>query len=169
MKMNERGFTLIEALVAIGVVAIMAALALPYYGKWTANAKYKDTARRVASILREARSKAIAENTPFKVVFTLDNSPGNTGNTFSMMRNMTAIPGSQDTFYAGIEIRRTADCGETSGTATVTLNPNGTAGSSTGMYICILDSTGQNLYRVGVDSTTTGRVVIQDWTGSEWK
>jgi type II secretion system protein H len=64
---SERGFTLIEMLVVIAIVALIAAFALPQFSGAQAKAAMTSTAHRLAAGLRSTRSLAMAAR-PFRSV-----------------------------------------------------------------------------------------------------
>jgi len=74
--MNGNGFTLIELMVIIAIIAIGTSIALPSYNASVANAKVQGTAESILAGLRDARSSAIQRNAPvrFQLVTTLDNT-----------------------------------------------------------------------------------------------
>ena len=59
IKNNEKGFTLLESLVAIVIMMIVTALSIPTYLQWHQNARYKGAARDIASLKIEAMSLAV--------------------------------------------------------------------------------------------------------------
>ena len=70
-KRPEKGFSLVEMLIVVAIIAIMAAIALPNIGGYMRNYKIRGAAQEVASTLQSARGKAIATNTNAGVSFVV--------------------------------------------------------------------------------------------------
>jgi len=68
------GFTMIEMMVAIVILGIMAAMAGPSFSKWIPRMKLKAEAREKLNYLRQARSRAISENSQYGIYFNTDNN-----------------------------------------------------------------------------------------------
>ena len=68
-RRRDRGFTLLEMLVVVAIVAIMAAVSLPSIGTYIRNYKIKGASQEVAGEVTSARSKAIMSNTNAGVSF----------------------------------------------------------------------------------------------------
>jgi general secretion pathway protein H len=60
MAVRERGFTLIELVIVLGIAALVLAIALPMLSGTSARAQFKAAAHEIAAALRETRSRAIA-------------------------------------------------------------------------------------------------------------
>jgi type IV fimbrial biogenesis protein FimT len=67
-----RGFTLIELMVVVAIVAILAALGMPSFSAWVANAKVRTVAESLQSDFRLAQAEAVRRNR--QVAFVLTNS-----------------------------------------------------------------------------------------------
>ncbi len=173
IKDNEKGFTLLESLVAIVILLIVTALSIPSYRQWHQNARYKGAAREIASILREARGRAISTNRQHRVEFDMDNAGGldnaiqeyrlrqgnlssGSNNWNTTIKNWVALP-------TGVSILQGtgANCGN-NGDVNIRLNPDGTSWPVGTSNICIQETIGaQTLikYNISINSTT-GRVRI---------
>ncbi|MEX2366066.1 MAG: GspH/FimT family pseudopilin [Pseudohongiellaceae bacterium] len=64
---KNRGFTLIELMITVALVAILAAVAAPGMSSFIENAQIKAEAQRLASLLSLARNQAITDNLPMVV------------------------------------------------------------------------------------------------------
>jgi type IV fimbrial biogenesis protein FimT len=67
---RQRGFNLIELMIAVTVLAILLFLGLPEYREWIQNTQVRTSAESVLNGLQLARAEAVKRNTP--VTFTVD-------------------------------------------------------------------------------------------------
>ncbi len=65
---NQKGFTLIEAMVVVALVAILAALAMPSFNSAIANHRVKSTAQELQTLLQFARAEAVYKRKEVTVV-----------------------------------------------------------------------------------------------------
>ena len=69
LRLNSRGFTIIELMVVMGVFAILTAIAVPQFTALQPKFRLDGAARQVFSELMSARAKAVNENTTYTVTF----------------------------------------------------------------------------------------------------
>jgi type IV fimbrial biogenesis protein FimT len=69
---DSGGFTLLEMMIVIAVMAILAAIAAPNFTSYMAHRRLNGAARQVMTDLMEARMKAVSQNNRFKVFFSED-------------------------------------------------------------------------------------------------
>ena len=66
------GFTMVELLIALAIVGVIAAMALPGTSQWLANQRLVSSARSVASVLSHARGEAIKTGNVWIAFFGTD-------------------------------------------------------------------------------------------------
>lgn len=64
---SMRGITLTEILIVIAIIGTVLSFALPSFNTWRSNIVYRQAARSIILVLREARSKAITTNYEHRV------------------------------------------------------------------------------------------------------
>lgn len=146
---RSKGLTLIELLIVLAIIAGLTAIAVPKYSHWRDNLEFRQAARDVVSMLREAKNRAISMNREHRVEFEPANrryimKQGNRENNSSkwnaVSQGWTVLP-------AGVNM--------SANVAALHFDPNGTSSLGT---VCILDSSLAVRYRVKV--ARTGRIYI---------
>jgi prepilin-type N-terminal cleavage/methylation domain-containing protein len=66
---SNRGFTLMELLVVVGLIAVLSAVSIPYMLGSTARNSVWTASEQIGSQIRQARLKAISHNLSFQVRF----------------------------------------------------------------------------------------------------
>lgn len=142
-----RGFTLLELLVVISVLAMALAIVPPMLTTATTSAEVKSAARELASALRHARSRAIARGQELAV----------TVNVRSRRYQITGMPG-EHALPARLDLKVYGDASESpdDDTGGIRFFPDG---SSTGGRISVAG--GQRSMLVEVD-WLLGRVSINE-------
>lgn len=62
MRQHQRGFTLIEAIVAVVIAGLLLAATLPSAGTWIRNSRIRTTADSINAGLQQARNEAVRRN-----------------------------------------------------------------------------------------------------------
>src|SRR4030095_15019601 len=100
----QSGFTLLELLVVVGIIAVMAAVGLPAIGRYFRTYQIRNAAREVASEIQTARTKAIMKNVNWGVLFVtlspntyrivIEDDPGTPAmRTLNIMDPVRTLPG----------------------------------------------------------------------------
>jgi len=178
---DQSGLTLFELITVLGVVLILAGLALPSLVAWRSNAAYRSAARQIVGAMRLARSHAITRTREVELDFDLDTQcyrlrVGNQAYASTAWSEMTPwimLP-------RQVLLATTKDCDKrgdgdvtTPDIDTIQFNPNGTCGvfgSMAGNYVCVLSQDMRPKFAGAILSYTTGRAVVKTWDASraEW-
>ncbi|MDP2683405.1 MAG: prepilin-type N-terminal cleavage/methylation domain-containing protein [Deltaproteobacteria bacterium] len=68
--MDDRGFTIIELVMVIIVVSILAAVAIPQFGRYWAGIKLNNAVMKIASDIRYAQNRATTTQQRTRVIFS---------------------------------------------------------------------------------------------------
>lgn len=66
---STRGFTLVEVLMALALIGIVSAIAVPVFIESSARNSLWNASERIGANIRETRLKAITQNTTYRIVF----------------------------------------------------------------------------------------------------
>ncbi|WP_306533013.1 GspH/FimT family pseudopilin [Geobacter sp.] len=124
---EARGFTIIEVMIAVAIMAILVAVALPPFVDWRNTLGYRQTARGMTAMLREARSLTITRNQQHMVVFKPNSS------SYTLLRGNQAY-NTQETGWTQVQTQkspantaiRSGSGGTSMANVSVQFNPNGT-------------------------------------------
>jgi prepilin-type N-terminal cleavage/methylation domain-containing protein len=66
---SERGFSLVEVLVVVGLIGILSAISVPVFIESNSRNALWTGAEQIGATIRSARFRAISQNTPYRVTF----------------------------------------------------------------------------------------------------
>jgi type IV fimbrial biogenesis protein FimT len=136
---DRRGFSLGELLVAIGVFAILAAVAAPQFLAFRPKNRLNGAARQVYAELMWARSKAVSDNSSYVVTFPTNQMmqiAGSTTKTVNIQAEYSDVTLTSTASTITFSSRGTTDVAPTitltnsGGTKSVTIRITGTASIS---------------------------------------
>lgn len=146
---QQDGFTLTEILVAVAIMAILAAIAIPNWSTLLPKYALNSAARQVQSELHKLKSRAVAENANFRLVFstTSYSMEKYSGGSYTATGESRPLPD-------GITLAGTSD-------TTLGFTSRGTSIDSTDktVKLCNIKSAGKN-----VVLSDLGRIRIDDAT-----
>jgi prepilin-type N-terminal cleavage/methylation domain-containing protein len=165
MIKNQRGFSLTEMMVVVGILGIMGLIAVPTLVTALPGYRLKSSARDLCSNMRKARSLAVKQNRPVSIAFNADD-------------HTYRIDGSQlvklkpDGISFGYGNATTAGSGASLPSDGISFVDDKVAFTTQGLisggsgYVYLQNSKGQ-AYRVG--ARTSGSIIMQQWVGNAWK
>jgi type IV fimbrial biogenesis protein FimT len=112
------GFTLVELMIALVVVAVVLALGLPGIMEWMQNSQIRTAAEGVQNGLQAARTEAVRRNSAVEFVLTSPTATGGTGWTIRNVNDAAVIQSAPD----GVGSRNVVLTPAPPGATTVTFN-----------------------------------------------
>lgn len=149
---HSQGFTVIELMVVVFIVAIFASIALPNFSTAITNSRLQSTSNELASLIQYTRSSAVQNNQSMSIcassgVWTVRKSC--TDSSATVLRSFT--PPTGVTVSASV--------------TSLTFRSNGTASSSADLIACV-NSSALTGYKLSVQASGFVRVNAQGKDGS---
>ena len=161
-RQTQKGVSVLELILVLAIISLLAGIAAPSFTGWRESLNTRGSARNISMQLRDARSKAIAQNIQYGLEVDTANRryrlrQGNLGYN-STWTNVALTPQVRDwiSLPDGISLS-TANL--TPGLAGIAFHPNGTStmGAAAGT-ITILDKSGNPKFQISV--TQFGKISI---------
>ena len=70
----SKGFSLVELLIVMALIAIIGAIAVPNFTKMRDNSNLREAAREISGDIQLYKQQAVAENRRYQMVFDVDNN-----------------------------------------------------------------------------------------------
>jgi type IV fimbrial biogenesis protein FimT len=163
----QRGFSIIDLMITIAILAIVGGLAVPSINQWSRNYRLQGAVTSLFSDFQRAKLGAVKENRPW----TIDFSPG--GITGYHILDGNGNPVSTVDFndrYGGNVVYARPDAGpvieDPNGDDIITFNPNGLTPDPR-FFVHLSNSQGTHYYRIAVPFIAGGPR-IERWNGTNW-
>jgi len=175
------GFTLIEVLMTMVVLAILVAIAVPTFSVWYPNYRLRSAAMDLYTNFQMTKSKAINNNREYAVVFNLGGgsyqivSGGNDGSISSAGDNVVEETITLSKYESGVNYGPGSAVNNWNGDAigsSVTFGGNqevftgrGTANSNGTVYV----QNKNNVRAYAVTGVMSGFIKMRKWNGAAWQ
>jgi len=169
---NRKGFTLMEVLMALVVLGIATAIAIPSFTAWLPDARLKSAARDIFSNLQLTKMEAIKANSNYTIRFDaaagtyqMENGSGVVQRTITLSDYGSGVRfgSAAASAVSGDPVALGPDYISYTDNKNV-FNSRGTGNDENG-YVYLTNSKGTS-YAVG--SRASGAVVLLKWDGGNW-
>lgn len=153
---KKSGFTVVELLVVLAVLAIFFAIGVPNFMSWIPKYRLKSAARDLYSNMQLAKMTAVKSNTNCSITYSTDPDQY----VLSGALSKTVVLGD---YGSGVNFDGPAN--ETFAVATITFNSRGTSNAG---YAYLSNSGNTTYYKIG--PLSSGVIKLQKWVGgSSWE
>jgi prepilin-type N-terminal cleavage/methylation domain-containing protein len=152
---DNRGFTLIELVVACGILAVTGTIAMAGYSSWLPRYRVKAAARELYANLQRTRMLAIKNNADCSIKY----SAAPDGYVVTGVTKTVTLEG------YGSGIRFQGPQGQTFSVPTITFNSRGTCNAG---YAYLTDQKNTTYYRVG-PPWSSGMIKLEEYVSGKWQ
>ena len=99
-KFTAWGFSVMELMITVGIIAIVAGISYPSFSRMAVNGNLRTAARDIMADIATLKERAMAENTQYSIIF----NPGNNNYSFPGM----AAGKSPASFGQGVQLTKAA-------------------------------------------------------------
>lgn len=171
MKSDQQGFTLVELMVVLGMLAIALTIGVPNFIQWRKSLELRDAASVVSAVLMEARTKAVVERRNYTVAFDENADTYTTTKWLAGAADETGgtVTGRVGPAWRSVDIYDddTDSSCPTFSDLNVVFRPNSTADTLGNEAVFLRDTNVTQRYRVKVLGVT-GRITVERWLGGSW-
>lgn len=160
---KQHGFTLIELMITLAVIALLAGIASPSLQRWSSAYRLKSAATDLFSNMQLAKIGSMKENDAWNIYFTKTGTK--TGYEIKNGNNKKVKSIEFNDRYKGEILYKGPTSDPTVETNPLTFHPDGT--TKTG-FVYISNTANSRYYRIGIPYTS-GILRIQKWNGSAWE
>lgn len=171
MRAGQRGFTLVELIVVLGILSLAVAMGMPSFIQWRKSLELRDAASEISAVLMQARTKAIVDRLNYTIAF---DEAANAYTTTKWLAGASSPAGGTITGRVGSPWRSVDIYADTSDptcppftAGDVVFRPNSTADASGTEAVYLRDASVTQRYRVKVLGVT-GRITVERWLGDAW-
>lgn len=165
---SNKGFSLIELMIAIGILGIVFAIAMPNFNKNRLNTNLKEAARDISSDISHYKQRAIAENRAYRINFNA------AANNYTIQQETVVLVGGVPTrtgIYVNFPTPKNVGAGNLNivifgapsfgGFPYIQLDPRGTASNTCANNCILVLRQNQRLSIATITTNVMGRVDVQ--------
>ena len=172
---RDLGFTMVEMMIVVAVMAILAAIAIPSYYEYLPKSRASGAARQLFTEMQYAKMRAISENNDYKIEFDTTNNRYRIYDDTVLIKTINigeAHSGIAYGYVSGNNWNGDAITGAVTFSGTppsVTFRSTGLANKNGTVYLKPTGDTARKDRQRAISVKQTGRVRLYKHNGSTWE